>query len=163
MRVTMSKEWFERAVANEEGLEVSAGLGSPAVVLAAKDETLTEEEPCRSYADLAVFGKLVNLRRRERRLTLEALAQEADLGLDEVCAIDSGRWEHPKPRTVRNLASVLSLPHSKLMQLSGLMQARNQSLQDAAVHFAARAENLEALSPQEAQALQEFVKYLSEV
>lgn len=163
MRLQMNREWFEREVKLEEGQDVSAGLSTfPAEQ---KDKDLSAQpaaELTGCCTNLRVVGKLVNLRRRERGLTLEALAEKADLELDEVCAIDSGRWEHPKPRTIQKVASVLDLPPRKLMQLSGLVQARDRSLQDAALHFAARAQDLEALTPEESRALQEFVRYLSE-
>ncbi len=162
MKLTMSREWFEREVQLEEGLDVSVGLNAPAARDVDDRAEPAVSEGIGSCADLAVFGKLVNLRRRERGMTLEALAEKAAVGLDEVCAIDSGRWERAKSQTVHNLAAALALPDAKLMQLSGLVTERDYSLQDAAVHFAARAQVLEALTPGEAQALDEFVRYLSE-
>ena len=48
------------------------------------------------------------------------------------------------------------------MELGGLMEQRDKSLEAAAVRFAANSEPTEQLTPSEKEALKEFVKVLAE-
>ncbi|MGH7138250.1 MAG: helix-turn-helix domain-containing protein [Pirellulales bacterium] len=108
------------------------------------------------------FAKLIELRRRERRLTVEQLAQRADIDLGEVVGLERGDECTPEPRTVYKLAAVLDLPEAKLMQLSGLTKPKDSRFAQEAVRFAARSEPVDKLSREEHEALEEFVKFLSE-
>lgn len=110
----------------------------------------------------AAFAKLIELRRRDRHLSVEQLAQRADLDLGEVVSLERGDACVPEPRTVYKLAAVLELPQGSLMQLSGLTTPRDSRVTEAAVRFAARSESVDKLSRQEHDALEEFVKFLSD-
>lgn len=110
----------------------------------------------------SAFAKLIGLRRREMRLTVEDLAQRADVGVAEVVSIELGQLETPEPRTVFKLAAVLKLPAQKLMQMSGLAVPKDTRFSDAVVRFAARSEPVDKLSKEEHAALEEFVKFLAE-
>lgn len=106
------------------------------------------------------FAKLIELRRRERRMSVEQLAQRADIDLGEVVGLERGDPSTPEPRTVYKLAAVLELPQDKLMQLSGLTKPKDTRFAQEAVRFAARSEPLDKLSREEHEALEEFVKFL---
>jgi hypothetical protein len=54
------------------------------------------------------------------------------------------------------------LPSDKLFVVSGLKFSTDQRFNNQAVRFAARSEAVDKLNKEEQQALQEFVKYLSE-
>ena len=110
----------------------------------------------------SAFAKLIGLRRREMRLTVEDLAHRADVSVAEVVSIELGQLDTPEPRTVFKLASVLKLPAQKLMQLSGLAMPKDTRFSDAVVRFAARSEPVDKLSKEEHAALEEFVKFLAE-
>lgn len=109
------------------------------------------------------FAKLIELRRRERRLSVEQLAQRADIDLGEVVSLERGDACKPEPRTVYKLAAVLALPEDTLMQLSGLTEPKDSRFAEEAIRFAARSEPINKLSREEHDALEEFVKFLSEV
>ena len=159
MRLNLNREWFARRAELEGDLEVAAGLSTADALIA---ETARARREGRSEGTLLAFARLINLKRRERRLTLEALAEQADIDLEELCAIERGELSDPPPRTVYKLAEVLHLPPGKLMQLSGLTEARDEEFCREAVRFHARSQPVERLSREEEKALQEFVKYLSE-
>jgi transcriptional regulator with XRE-family HTH domain len=108
------------------------------------------------------FVRLLQLARRERRLSLEQLAQKADVDLAELVKIEAAEEFTPTLRTIHQLASFLSLPAKKLMALAGLLQVKDPSLQQASVRFAARSEPVEDVSPEEHAALEEYVKFLNE-
>ena len=113
-------------------------------------------------ATKAAFVRLLQLARRERRLTLEALADKADVDLAELVKIETDESFKPTPRTVHQLAAFLKLPAKKLMVLAGLSQVKDFGLQQASVRFAARSEPVEDLTPEEHAAFEEYVKFLNE-
>jgi transcriptional regulator with XRE-family HTH domain len=110
----------------------------------------------------SAFAKLVGLRRRDMRLTVEQLAERAEVDVADVISIELGQPEQPEPRTVFKLAGALKLPAQKLMQMSGLAVPRDTRFTDAVVRFAARSEPIDKLSKEEHAALEEFVRFLAE-
>lgn len=108
-----------------------------------------------------VFGRLIEYARREQGLTVERLAEQADVDLGELVEIERDDDFMPQLRTVHQLASVLKLPTSRLMQVAGLATPR-PSVAGAALRFAARSEPTSELSPDEREAFEEFVKVLVE-
>ncbi len=107
------------------------------------------------------FAKFVELSRRRLQLSIEELASMADVDPAELTQIELGLLEAPEPRTVYQLAKILKVKREKLMELSGLMLARDSHIGGAAVRFAARSESMANLSKEEEQALREFVAQLS--
>jgi transcriptional regulator with XRE-family HTH domain len=108
------------------------------------------------------FVRLLQLARRERRLSLLQLAEQADVDLIEVVNIEMGGTSPPSPRTIYQLASLLRLPSEKLMVLAGLVELRDVSLQEASLRFVVRSEPAKDLSTEETTALEEFVKFLGQ-
>src|SRR5579872_3879421 len=108
------------------------------------------------------FIRLLQLARRERRLSLEQLAQKADIDLGELVKIEADESFKPTPRTIHQLAEFLKLPAKKLMVLAGLLQVKDFGLQQASVRFAARSEAMEDVGPLEHAQLEEYVKSVNE-
>ncbi len=108
-----------------------------------------------------VFGRFVEYARREQGMTLEGLAEKADIDLAELVDIERDNDFIPQVRTVHQIAQVLKLPPAPLMQVAGLMISRS-SVSRAAVRFAARSEPTARLSPEEREAFESFVKVLVE-
>lgn len=113
-------------------------------------------------SSLNALGKFVELSRRKRRLSLEALAEKADVDLSELVMIEMGTSEEPAPRTIHCLAKTLHVKSERLMELAGLKCPRDTQMSGAAVRFAARSESLAALSREEGQALQEFLSAMED-
>lgn len=153
----MTDETFLRLAKEEDNCNISAGsLGG----------TFQEKERPAAEAPLPVtklaFGALISLQRRKREWTVEELARQAQIDLDEAVAIEKDPAYRPEPRSVYQLAKVLALPIKKLLVLSGNAELSNPRLQAAAVRFAARSWTTEKLSDEETQVLNEFVAALSE-
>jgi transcriptional regulator with XRE-family HTH domain len=108
-----------------------------------------------------VFGRLVEYARRKQGLTLEELAEQAEVDLAEIVEIEMHDEIVPQVRTVYNLANVLNLPSGRLLEVAGLATPR-PDVSSAALKFAARSEPTAQLSPEEREALEEFVKVLVE-
>lgn len=112
---------------------------------------------------LRVFGRFVEFARRTKGLTVERLADEADVDLAELIAVECDPESRPTPRTVRQLALVLGVSLGKFLELSGLAEPKDHGLGEAALRFAARSEPSAALSPAEREdAFEEFMKALVE-
>ena len=155
MNFNTDPEWLERQAALEDNCYVSVGGLVSAV------QELEQRSPAAELTR-AAFVRLLQLARRERRLTVEQFAEELDVQLAELVGIETDEHYRPKPRTVSKLAKFLSVPPQKLFLLSGLTRARDEHFQEAALHFAARSQPTRELSPEEHAALEEYVKFLCE-
>jgi transcriptional regulator with XRE-family HTH domain len=112
-------------------------------------------------AERVALAKLVELRRRQYRLSAEDLARRADVDLEDVVIIERGEGTVPDPQTMHRLAQALELPEQRLLELAGLVQAKDARFREATVRFAARSEPVASLLPQEQEALEEFVELLA--
>lgn len=147
-----SLDWLQNA-ARAEAEEGSFSVGGLAVRLG----VLQAEEPRPS-----VFSQFVEFGRRRMRLTLEQLAEKADVDIEELVLIERGECEAPSARTVHNLAQAFHLPTGAVAEVAGLVRVRNKRLEHAAYLFAARSEPTALLSEEEDHAYQEFVKVIVE-
>lgn len=159
MKLERNKEWWIALARREGNSSVAAGL----LALDAKPE----EKPAPPVAEPAedvriAFGRFVNLVRRHRGYTLERLAEIAEIEASELLMIEDDVHHVPEPRTVYKLALTFDVSHQRLLQIAGLAAANDDGLRDEAVRFAARSESIEQLTPEEASALEAFVKVLSE-
>lgn len=110
----------------------------------------------------AAFVRLLELARREKRLTVEQFANKADINAAELLLIDSNSNYSPTPRTIFKLSGLLNVPSKTLMVLAGMVESRDAQFEEAAVQFAASSESMEKLSHEEAKTLHNFIKFLSE-
>ena len=144
-------EWLRRMASAEDKCEsISAGgLASELGMLRSQ-----------ARPELSVFGRLIEFMRRDRGLSAEKLAEQADVDLGELLAIERYAAWRPTPRAVYKLAQAFGVATSKFLELAGLSEARDETLSDAALRFAARSEPITQLSKAEHDALDEFVKVL---
>ena len=144
-----------RAKAEEDNSIVSVGglVGAMAKSATESKVHLTER---------VALAKLVELRRRQYRLSAEDLAKKANVDLADVVSIERGERTIPEPRTVHRLAQALGLPEPRLLELAGLLPANHARFREATVRFAARSEPVAALLPEEQEALKGFVGLLVE-
>jgi HTH-type transcriptional regulator, competence development regulator len=154
-RANNDPAWIRRMAELEDNSELS--VGGLAHELGMFDVPKTP-----SLVAKSAFAKLIELRRRELRLTVEQLATRADVDTAELVGIELGNVDTPELRTVAKLATALKLPAQKLIQLSGLVTPKNARFAEAVVRFAAKSEPVDKLSRGEHEALEEFVKFLAE-
>jgi len=154
--VRMSDELFRKRAAEENGCMISA-IGLQPLHTKQGEASHQAGEPVRF-----AFSTLICYRRRALRLTMEDLAQQAKVELDELLQIEEDATYVPEPRTVHQLASHLKLPIPQLLVLSGNATSANAELTEAAVRFAARSRAVEKLNREQNEALNEFVKVLVE-
>lgn len=147
-----SRDWLLRMA------EVEDASRSVAVGGVAADFEMVRPQSTESHC---VFGRLIEYARRAKNLSVEELADRADVDLAEVVDIERHEDAVPAPRTVYQLATVLELPAGMLAEVAGLAKARG-AVSEAALRFAARSEPTATLSKAEREALEEFVKVLVE-
>jgi len=104
---------------------------------------------------------LIEFARRNQGLTVEKLAERADVDLAAILEIETDDRAVPEERTVYQLAQALCLPQAKLMELAGLATPKPETSR-AALKFAARSEPASKLTRDEREAFEEFVKVLDE-
>jgi transcriptional regulator with XRE-family HTH domain len=154
MKIEVSKEWCMRMAQIEDDSEIGAGalaldpvVEAKAVVAEAGEKTIA-------------FSRFVQLARRHRRLTVEKLAEDADVDVADLVGIEEG--SHPDLRTVYQLANYFRVERANLLQVAGLTEKKDSRVADEAIRFAARSEPTAALSTEERSALEAFVAVLSE-
>jgi transcriptional regulator with XRE-family HTH domain len=158
MKLGLNKQWFEKNIVHDENFEVGAGVPTSDVTGEAPEcvPIRNEDEFAESYA----FGALVQLLRRDRKLSVEQLAANAQLSASEILNIEFDPKYVPKPRTVFQISKYFSLPDRSLMKLANVTTVHSNKLRDAAVRFAASSSTVMDLSREERAALTEFVQFL---
>ena len=169
MKLDIKKEWCIRMAQLEGDAEIGAGRLATDPVF--DDETIPTgasdgEKPdvwseAHEIGHSLAFGRFVRLMRRQRGLTLEKLANDADIDMAVLVEIENDPHHKPELRTAYQLANYFKVPRSGLMQVAGLTAPKDVRLFDEAVRFAARSEPMAELSPEESAALDAFVAVLS--
>ncbi len=145
-------EWVTRMTEREDNATIAVGG------LAAKVGAIERNE---RSPELMALGKLIELRRREKGLTVEALLRLARV--TEAALVDLERGlRMPNTRDVISLlATAIDLPCERLLAVAGLHGTPSPKRNSAALRFASRARPVEGLSPAEQAALGEFLKVLA--
>jgi transcriptional regulator with XRE-family HTH domain len=145
-------EKFLAAAEIEARTPITAGLSRQIPELRRRGPVVTE-----AYA----LAKLVELRRRQRCLSIEDLAGRASVASNEVISIERAEVMLREPETLRRIAEVLELPATALLQLAGLAATKEARVHEATQRFAARSQPVVQLRSEETAALEEFVSALT--
>jgi HTH-type transcriptional regulator, competence development regulator len=158
MKIGITKEWCLKMAQLETGAEIGVGLLAFDPLFECEDMRSSTAKEDSSIA----FGRFVKLMRRGCGLTVEKLADDADIDIFELVEIEDDPHHKPQPRAVYQLANYFKVPRRNLSQVAGLTVPRDTQLYAEAVRFAARSESVAALSPEERAALDAFVAVLNE-
>jgi hypothetical protein len=143
--------WYRARIL--ETLDDDFLIGSPAPgVEAVDDAPLT-----RARGNFAAF---VSLERREARMSVGQFAQELEVSADEIHQIEADPEYVPRPRTVQRLATFAGVSVVSMAKLSGVAREGEVELSDRVLKYAARADEMMSLSPEEKDVLGEFISYL---
>lgn len=147
-----SRDWLRLMAEAEDEYEAVTAAG-----LAADLGMLRVESPGESL----LFARFIRLARREKGLSIEELANGAQIDASQLVAIEN-LSAAPVPRTVYQLAGFLKVSTGRLMELAGLAKSKDPQFRQAALRFAARSEPSAELTDEEREALEEFVRVLVE-
>jgi transcriptional regulator with XRE-family HTH domain len=148
-----ANDWFRKAAEIEAEYDITIGTSSPRV-------PQVSLRPTGGLGALAL-GKLVELRRRERAMTVDRLAAVAGASIGDVVRIERGLVEGLSISVIESVARALDLPSGKLAQLVEPPSPEVTPLEEAAAQFAARVTEAESLRPTESSALSDFVRVLA--
>lgn len=157
MKIVVTKEWCETMARREVGAEVSAGLISADPIFngeAAHEVAFDESR--------IALGRFIHLKRRQEKLSIEELAERANVDIGEIMSIEMDTHYLPEARTLYQLSLIFSVSHKKLMGLSGLTKPKDVQYVEKAVRYAARSETNSPLSAEEQAALDGLISVLSE-
>jgi len=165
MKMHVDYQWSKRQLDKVENEECAAGV--PLEALAKIGLLPSGVRVAKGYdgevvAIKGALGKLIRLLRRRDGLTLEALAQQAEVELAELVRIEQEEGYKPRPRTVVQLARTFAVPEEDLAKIAGLRIAEDPGFRAATLRFAAHSEELTKLSKIEREALNEYLDFLTQ-
>ncbi|UWQ57292.1 helix-turn-helix domain-containing protein [Leisingera caerulea] len=158
MTFDISKTWCRKAGAREDGFDVGAGF-------IAADPMFTHEgggAEESSEASRLALGRFINLMRRDHGLSIEALAEKADIEIGDLLCLENNAAHLPDVRTLYQLSEVFGVSQEKLMGLSGLTHAIDDDYVEEAVRYAAKSASVEVLTEDERAILNGLISVLSE-
>src|SRR5207247_5038813 len=100
MKMSTNREWLRKRAEQED--KYFSSVGGLAGRLA--DEHMTAEQPVLTRA---AFVRLLQLARREKRLTIQQFANKANVDLADLVLIENNPNHAPTPRTIYKLAEFL--------------------------------------------------------
>ena len=106
MKFNSDPGWLKQQAALEDNCFVSVG----GLVSAVED---LEQKSQQATASRTAFVNLLNLARREHKLTWEQFSQKLDVDLAELIEIENDESCKPTPRTVSKIANFLRVPAEK--------------------------------------------------
>lgn len=109
----------------------------------------------------AAFGLFIRLMRRRLGLSIQVLADRADVESDDLLDIESDPEHQPEVRTVHQLATLFEVSESKLLQVAGLTGPLDPRLYNEAVRFVRSCEHEPAPGRPGSTALAAFIVALS--
>ena len=143
MTHAISAAWSKKMLALDE--HVTPGAGP----LAARPMVDPDAVSLRADETRLVFGRFVNVARRQRRLSIEELPDRANIEVAELLNIEVDPHYEPDLHAVWSLSEVFGVPQSQLMELAGLAIAKESQWLDEVVRYAARSTPIEDLTPDE--------------
>jgi len=159
VKIEITKEWCMQMAQHESDDEIGVGLLASDLVF--NGEPASHRSAPKMEESHVAFGRLVRLMRRDNGFSIEKLAEDADIDIEELIDIEEDAHFRPDVRTVYQLANVFGLPRTNLLKIAGLVEAQNDALHEEAVRFAARSDPVARLTSEERAALEAFVAILS--
>jgi HTH-type transcriptional regulator, competence development regulator len=159
MRIELTKDWCMRMAQLEAEVDGEIGAGLLAIDPVFESKAASVEP---SEETTIAFSRFVRLARRGRGLSVEKLAENADVEVVELVSIEENGQYKPDLRTVYQLANFFGVQRANLLQVAGLTAPKDSHIVSEAVRFAARSEPVAALTAEERSALEAFVSVLSE-
>ncbi len=157
IKMTEDRDWMRRMAELEDGCCVSAG-GLPATLGMLQAPEQKQEQQHSFDTRRVALARFVEFSRRKLRLSVEAFASRAGVESSEVLQLEDSDAEASEPRVVFAIAKFLDADSSKLMELAGHLNSRDERLSQEAVRFAAWSQGAEPLSEDEERILGEFAR-----
>jgi len=106
------------------------------------------------------FHRVVQMLRRSRGLTIDALAEKTEIDRGELVALERNPGYRPSPLTLHRLSQFFEVPDRQLAVLAGAIRDVPDNLRLQAAKFAAQSESFSKLTKEEQRVLDEFIGFL---
>jgi len=106
------------------------------------------------------FHRVVQMLRRSRGLTIDALAEKTEIDRSELVALERNPGYRPSPLTLHRLSQFFEVPDRQLAVLAGAIRDVPDNLRLQAAKFAAQSESFSKLTKEEQRVLDEFIGFL---
>jgi len=163
------KTWLRRKIDSDPDVEVEAGpeLNDWALLGGLDDDTIEEENLAnvkeRQVIPLRMsLGMLVRQLRLRDGLTVEALAQKAEVSEEELNQVEHNPNYTARPRFIYNLSEYFKVRLEDLSQLAGTTHKIDRKLYNTAIQYAAMSDAATVLTEEQREILDGFVAMLSE-
>jgi transcriptional regulator with XRE-family HTH domain len=157
MKLLFSKDWLRRTIAADPDIDIEAGSPLPPGTPA--DAVIGE----RNVVQLRVaLGVLVRQLRLRDQLSMAELAERVQVSEDDLRRVEHDPHYTARPRLIFQLSHYFKVPLDKLSQMAGATHAVNRTLYNEAVRYAARSDDVSALTDEERRDLDAFVTMLTE-
>ena len=106
------------------------------------------------------FHRVVQMLRRSRGLTIDALAKKTGIDRAELVVLERNPAYRPSPLTLHRLSQFFDVPDRKLAVLAGAIREVPEELRQQAARFAAESDSFSKLTKEEQRVLDGFVGFL---
>jgi len=158
MKLLISKDWMRRKIAADRDIDVEAGQSLSAEGPQADVAVLGEQKAVQLRVALGVLVRQLRLR---DQLSVADLAQHAQVSEDELRRVEHDPHYTARPRLIFQLSQYFKVSLTNLSQMAGRTHAVNRSLYNEAVRYAARSDDVSALTDEERRDLDAFVALLN--
>jgi transcriptional regulator with XRE-family HTH domain len=159
MKLLISKEWLQRKIAADRDIDIEAGPPLWTEGLQPDVAVIGEQKAVQLRVALGVLVRQLRLR---DRLSIAELAQRAEISEDELRRVEHDPHYTARPRLIFQLSHYFKVSLANLSQMAGATHAVNRSLYNQAVRYAARSDDVSALTEEERRDLDAFVAMLNE-
>jgi transcriptional regulator with XRE-family HTH domain len=156
MKLLISKDWLRRKITADPDIDIEAGR--PLSDGPEHDAVMGEQKIVQLRMALGVLIRQLRLR---EQLSIAELAQRAQVAEDDLRRVEHDPHYTARPRLIFQLSQYFNVPLTELSQMAGATHAVNRSLYNEAVRYAARSDDVSALSDEERRDLDAFVAMLN--
>jgi transcriptional regulator with XRE-family HTH domain len=107
--------------------------------------------------ELSKLGSFLASARQHKKLTLRAVETETGISNSYLSQLETDKIRSPSPSILRKLSDLYNVPYTTLLELAGYPVPESGKLDTSLTDLAAR---LGPVSPEEADELADYLKYL---
>lgn len=159
MKLLFSKDWLHRKIAADRDIDIEAGRPLSVDEPQPNAAVIGERNAVQLRMALGMFVRQLRLR---EQLSVAELAQRVQVSEDDLRCVERNPHYTARPRLIYQLSQYFNVSLTMLSQMAGATHAVNRSLYNEAVRYAARSDDVSALTEEERRVLDAFVAVLNE-
>jgi transcriptional regulator with XRE-family HTH domain len=163
MKLRFTDEWLREKIMSVPDVEAEAGqpLESPAL-LKEMETGKVAVIAARNVVQMRIaLGTFVHQLRQKQQLTLQQLAERADVSEDELRQVETNPSYTARPRLIYQLSQFFGVSLNNLSQMAGTHVVDRQ-LYNSAVKYAAHSDDLAPLTQSQLELLNGFIAVVND-